>query len=597
MMARWRVSTLLVAAMFSPHGMALSPEQVFIKASPYVVGISTGSQQGATGSAVVIAPAQVVTNCHLLTDAKTIRVLYHDQALQATLRYEDRPMNLCQLSVDGLAAPVAELAMLESLKIGQSVYAISYSGGLSLSDGLVSALRDVQGVRRIQTSAPIAEGASGGGLFDSDGRLVGIINFRKTLGQSLNFALPVDWLAGIQQRAQAQSEKHVDWIGLAIALGRESDWQGLLKLTQDWLAAEPNASDVFYLAGQAYDALGQYSAALEAYQKALQIDPNNAATWASLSSDYLALKQPDKALEAAQSGLRADSQQAAAWVSLGLAYAQLQQADKAQEALQKATSLDPTSARAWYHLGDFYFGRKQYDRANNAFWAALRIAPGSLVAREQYGISLAITNQPKRAIEALNIVVNTQPSSPACLFLGLSYIALQRPQQAVPALKKAIDIGGPTTGQAWYALGNAYTGLRQWNEAIQAYQQAVENTPENSDAWLSLIQRYRFLSRSAEAMKYAEMAVQKQSQEPRLLAILGDLYLASEQPGLAVAAYQRALNAKPDALPVWFGMGYSQHLLGERAKVREVYEQIRKINALAGRDFHGWLMLPYGEQP
>jgi hypothetical protein len=55
----------------------------------------------------------------------------------------------------------------------------------------------------IQTTAPISPGSSGGGLFDVEGRLVGITSFVLLNAQSINYALPADWISAVPERAQA----------------------------------------------------------------------------------------------------------------------------------------------------------------------------------------------------------------------------------------------------------------------------------------------------------------------------------------------------------------------------------------------------------
>ena len=52
----------------------------------------------------------------------------------------------------------------------------------------------------IQTSAPVSPGSSGGGLFDTSGRLIGVVTFQHKYGQNLNFAVPADWVSDIKNR-------------------------------------------------------------------------------------------------------------------------------------------------------------------------------------------------------------------------------------------------------------------------------------------------------------------------------------------------------------------------------------------------------------
>lgn len=183
-------------------GTALSPEDLFARASASVVRINAlqSSQSGVSGSGVVLGPGSVVTNCHVARGGARLRVLHGRESLDATVEMADESHDLCRLSVPGLNAPAALLGRVGNLRVGQKVFAIGSPRGLdlTLSDGLVSSLRESPDGTLIQTSAPISPGSSGGGLFTEDGQLVGIVTFQVRDGQNLNFALPVDWVLRMQ---------------------------------------------------------------------------------------------------------------------------------------------------------------------------------------------------------------------------------------------------------------------------------------------------------------------------------------------------------------------------------------------------------------
>jgi serine protease Do len=73
--------------------------------------------------------------------------------------------------LQGYIAPAVVVGSTKSLKVGAKVYAIGAPKGLelTLSDGIVSSLREVEGGQYIQTTAAISPGSSGGGLFDENG--------------------------------------------------------------------------------------------------------------------------------------------------------------------------------------------------------------------------------------------------------------------------------------------------------------------------------------------------------------------------------------------------------------------------------------------
>ena len=160
---------------------ALEPDQVYAKVAPsivVVVGFKASKPKDSTlGSGVIIAPGQIVTNCHVIEGADLIYVRREKFSSVALLRFEDPDRDLCQISAvnkSGFDKAITAVVSVSELRVGQRVYAIGAPQGLdlTLSDGLISSLRSIDEVGTIiQTNAPISQGSSGGGLFDTNGRL------------------------------------------------------------------------------------------------------------------------------------------------------------------------------------------------------------------------------------------------------------------------------------------------------------------------------------------------------------------------------------------------------------------------------------------
>src|SRR5260370_16247700 len=69
----------------------------------------------------------------------------------------------------------------------------------SVSDGLVSGVRQFEGYKIIQTTAPISHGSSGGPLLNDAGEVVGITEADLEGGQNLNIAIPVNYVKPLLQ--------------------------------------------------------------------------------------------------------------------------------------------------------------------------------------------------------------------------------------------------------------------------------------------------------------------------------------------------------------------------------------------------------------
>ncbi|TWO71043.1 serine protease [Caenimonas sedimenti] len=203
-----------VAAALLPAAQAqtLTPEALYRLLGPSVFLVrayDTDDLASGTGSAVVIAPETLLTNCHVVRGAKRFVVRKDNVQYDARLQHADTARDLCQIHARNLHAPAVELGDSDQVVVGQKVYALGNPQRLelTLSDGLVSALRrdaDRRNLVLIQTSAPISQGSSGGGLFDAAGRLIGITTLIQREGQNLNFAIPINWQRDLAARSAAQ---------------------------------------------------------------------------------------------------------------------------------------------------------------------------------------------------------------------------------------------------------------------------------------------------------------------------------------------------------------------------------------------------------
>ena len=117
------------------------------------------------------------------------------QSLNASVSNADPSSDRCFLKIyGGSLNPIAAVRSSKDLSIGERVYTIGNPSGLSktLGEGLVSGLRERDGIRYVQTTAQISRGSSGGALVDSKGALVGITTFLLKDAQNLNFAIAAE---------------------------------------------------------------------------------------------------------------------------------------------------------------------------------------------------------------------------------------------------------------------------------------------------------------------------------------------------------------------------------------------------------------------
>ena len=511
---------------------ANTPEQIFVQVSPSVLVVDIFDAKGKSigqGSGAVIGVGQVITNCHVAQKGESLKVRRLGKTFKATIQYADPDRDLCQLSVPDLQVQPVILGTAKELRVGQRVYAIGAPKGLelTLSEGLISSLRPYEGSQYIQTSAAISPGSSGGGLFDDQGRLIGITTFQVIDGQNLNFALPVDWVAELPKRKTVLGKKDggLNWFNRALVLERKQDWEGLIKLSQRWVKSEPGNVEGWRSLGDGYFFIKQYQDAIKAYREALRIQPDYFryySTWSRLGLAYDFLKKYDQAIGAYREALRINPNDFSTWHNLGNAYKNLKQYDKAIRAYREVVRIQPFF-EAWTSLGKVYFLAEQYDQAVQPYQEALRIRPED--ADTWYA-------------------------------LGLSYYATNQYDQAIPAYREALRIQ-PENAAAWSGLGGTYLQLHQYDQAIPAYREALRIRPEDAHTWYAL----------------------------------GLSYYRTNKYDQAIQAFREALRIEPEEAGAWFSLGIVYYDQGQRAKVREIYQTLRKLDpAMAEKYFNSFIL-------
>jgi tetratricopeptide (TPR) repeat protein len=439
-----------VTFLFSINAVAKTAAEVFEKTSQSVVVVKIQDEKGndiALGSGIVLPGGDVATNCHVIDNAVGIKVYQGKKGYNAIPRYLDYDRDVCSLSVPDMKAPSVSVGSTKTLKVGSRVYAIGAPKGLTLtlSEGIISNLRTVEGGQYLQITAPISHGSSGGGLFDEDGRLIGLTTFYIAEGQQLNFAIPVEWIGELSQHHNKNlktADTYEAWLNQTIALEEKKDWNGLINHALKRIKAFPQDALAWYALGLAYGESGQTAKAIEAYNQVIRINPEYREAWYNLGVEYGESGQPAKEIEAYQQAIRINPEYANAWCNLGATYGKSGQPAKAIEALQHAIRINPEDALIWYNLGRVYSRLDQPAKAIEAYQQALRINPDNADAWRNLGATYGELDQIAKAVEALQQALRINPEYAAAWYdLGFAYHVLGQTGQVNEVYKrlKAID--------------------------------------------------------------------------------------------------------------------------------------------------------------
>jgi len=245
------------------HRVSLAVVQIF--STGYVLNEDRDSgsnaaivtRQHASGSGIVVsADGYIVTNAHVVANARKVRVRIADSAsgevggaiapsgkmLEASVVGVDRETDLAVIRVDRNDLVPLPLGDSDSLHQGQLVMAFGNPLGLenSVSMGVVSSvarqIKPEDTMIYIQTDAPINPGNSGGPLVDADGRVMGLNTFifsQSGGSEGLGFAIPSNIVRNVYQQIRQEGHVHRSEIGVYAQTITPPMAAGL-QLSQDW---------------------------------------------------------------------------------------------------------------------------------------------------------------------------------------------------------------------------------------------------------------------------------------------------------------------------------------------------------------------------
>ena len=490
------VFLLLSVIPFSCPSAKENLPEVIKKVQGSIVLITTYNEKGdllGQGSGFFITKnGDVITCRHVLKGAIKGEVQTTDGRKYAVKEIvaEDKEVDLIRFSIDLQKDTVEPLSLSISAPLpGERVAVIGSPWGLeaTVSDGIVSAVRDVQGFGKIiQMTVPISPGSSGSPVINLKGEVVGIVSFYLTEGQNLNFAVSSErmgrllpsknkdfaqWVTSENQESEKSAE---DLCSKGLPFVFKKDYTNALPFFERAVEIKPDFAGAYFCLGYIYDKLGRYQEAINAYKQAFRLEPNvkNGLYGLQLSLHFFIFGDNQDSVDLYKQVVRFKPDDAEAHYSLGSAYDKFGHYQEAIDAYKQAIRIKPDYASAYISLGFAYDKLGRYREAIDAYKQAIRIKSDDAWVHYSLGSAYGNLGRYREAIDAFKQAIRLKPDDADMhLNLGVSYGSLgrlDRRQEAIDAYKQAIRIK-PDYALAHYNLGLSYLYLNNKGSALEEY--------------------------------------------------------------------------------------------------------------------------------
>jgi tetratricopeptide (TPR) repeat protein len=370
---------------------------------------------------------------------------------------------------------------------------------------------------------------------------------------------------------------------------------------------------------QNFSQLGMTDSSIAMVEKMYQLDPDNLNNLQMLGRLYLENDQPQEAKAKLKEAIQRNSRDPKSLVMLSDIYIKETQWDSARTLLTSVTADTLVSPADKIEISRYLFRQFNQDTSNTD----LRKLMGTVLdtftkTHPDFGPAHTIsadffvqTNQPGKALQALKKTNQLIPENDAAwrqrvqmlyvdgqytqtiqvgkkanqyvpddafihFFIGSSYLIDQQSDSAVSWLQQASRLPArkPFKSVIFGSLGDAYSDLNQWEQAKQAYEEAIR-LDENNDNALNNYAYY--LSTRGEQLKYAqtlaERALEIRPSNPSYLDTLGWIYYKLEEYDNALRYIKAAAKTGQASATVLEHMGDVYHKMDEQKLAREYWQK------------------------
>ena len=479
------------------------------------------------GSGFFVKPNLIATNYHVIAGAASgtaklvgKSITYKIEGFTATNKYND----LALLKVSASDIKPLPLGNSDAIKIGETVYVAGNPKGLegTFSDGIISSRHGGHAKGRLQMTAPISPGSSGGPVLNRMGKVVGVSYAILEGGQNLNFAIPSLYVKTL----------------LALSGTVKPLSQGNHSIS----------AETYFARGNTKAALGQYVAATSDYDKAIQLKPDDAEAYYNRGLAKRSLGQRPAAINDFDKAIQLKSDLAEAYINRGLVKVDLGLYSAAISDYDKAIQLEPNYAEAYNNRGTTKHELGQHDTAIQNYDKAIQLKPDYADAYNNRGLAKADLGQYFVAISDYNKAIQLKP-----------------------------DIAG-----AYFNRGNAKMSLGQHFAAISDYNKAIQLKPDYAEAYNNRGATKRKLSQHFAAISDYNKATQLKPDYADAYFNRGNVKLDLRQHFAAISDYDKAIQLKPDHTRAYVNRGAVKTLLNRTWEAKQDLQTALKLAEQAG---------------
>jgi tetratricopeptide (TPR) repeat protein len=195
--------------------------------------------------------------------------------------------------------------------------------------------------------------------------------------------------------------------------------------------------------------------------------------------------------------------------SLGEVYVELNNYNAALKAFTKAAELYPEYSDAYFKTGKVYSFLEDYNSAIYFYKKAVKLKPEEPPYLESLGLALIEMENFNEAVKVLENAVSIDKQNAKTFYtLGYLYaIYFQQPEKALKYFEKSVSLD-QLIEDGYLNLGNTYSLLSKYNEALDAYKKEIIFNPSSASAYVNSGRIYQLIGEVIKAKSAFKKALE-----------------------------------------------------------------------------------------
>jgi tetratricopeptide (TPR) repeat protein len=334
------------------------------------------------------------------------------------------------------------------------------------------------------------------------------------------------------------------------------------------IAINPNYAPAITLLAELNLRSGNSAAAVSGLTQLLQKNPENAQAHMLLANAYLAQQRPDDALAVYETMQKSFPSNPQVPLLIGLVHVQESQPAQARKAFEKSLELSPGFMPAVEQIINLDLNEKRYTAAMDLVKREVERTPQAadpLLLQSEIYQAQGETNQSETVLLK---AISLNPSLPKpYISLAQLYVASHKQQEALDRLTTLVSKTNDLS--AWMEIGLIRGQLKQYDQAAEAYQKALQVNPNftpvlNNLAYLDS----EYLGKLDQAYQLAEKARNLRPYDPNTADTLGWILYKQGQYSRAVSLLQDSAERQPGDPEVQMHLGMDYYMMDEEAPAR-----------------------------